>query len=176
VLVSLVRSYGVKAHKRLSEVSSDTGMTTGECETALERLIDLRLVRHIDEYYEISHDFIAKRIATELLDTEEGEYKRFRELLTSKTAYGTTMARLTSEELLMLYRHRHRIIPNELELRLLLSSWSSGNGPALHWLLAANPAQMRDCVRAEEASADLSREEKVSLVLLRRKTGREPAC
>src|ERR1017187_5248825 len=48
-LVSLVRSYGVKAQKSLGEIVTDTGLTKRECEVVLERLIDLRLVRHIGD-------------------------------------------------------------------------------------------------------------------------------
>ena len=58
VLVSLVRSYGVKAQRSIDEIIADTGLNRLGCELALERLIDLRLLRHLDDYYEISHGFI----------------------------------------------------------------------------------------------------------------------
>jgi hypothetical protein len=136
VLIALVRSYGVKAQKRVDELASDTGIDQEQIEIALEKLIDLRLVRHIEPYYEVSHDFIARRVMSELVDSEEKEVKRFQELLNSKgSAFATTGALLTSQEMLMLYKHRERVVPGETELRLLLVSWLKGNGPALYWLL-----------------------------------------
>ena len=175
VLVSLVRSYGVKAQRSINEVVADTGLSKIKCEAALEKLIDLRLVRHIDTYYEISHDFIARRIFSEFVDSEIHEIKRFRELLTSKAAaYQVTKALFTPEELLMLYKHREKVIPNELELRFLLISWINGIGPALYWLLNAEPKKILDWLRAEESKESLTRDEKVSIILLRRKLGESP--
>jgi len=105
VLISLVRSYGVKAQKEMNEIVADTGLNNRDCDQSLEKLIDLRLVRHIPPYYEISHDFIARRIANELVDSEERESKRFRELLTSKAAaFRTTHSLLTPEEQLILFK------------------------------------------------------------------------
>jgi len=175
VLVSLVRSYGVKTQRSIDEIVADTGLDKPSCEVALEKLIDLRLVRHIEDYYEVSHDFIARKIISEFVDSEERELKRFRELLTSKAAaYQTTKAPLIREELLMLYKHKERVIPNELELRLLLSSWLKGTGPALYWLLNAERVKILKWLRAEESKEDLNRDEKVSIVLLRKKFGETP--
>lgn len=175
VLVSLVRSYGVKAQRSIDDIIADTGLDGLKCEVALERLIDLRLVRHLDDYYEISHDFIAKQITSTLVDSEEREFKRFRELLTTKAAaYQTTEATLTREELLMLYKHKERIAPNEQEMRLLLSSWIQRRGPALYWLLNAEAVKLLEWLRAEESKEDIERDEKVSIVLLRRKLGESP--
>lgn len=172
VLISLVRSYGIKAQRTIEEVIADTGLNRLECENAIEKLIDLRLVRHIDPHYEVSHDFIARKIMSELVDSEEREFKRFRELLTSKAAaYQTTKAILTSEELLILYRYKERIIPNESELRLLLSTWIQGAGPALFWLLQADSAKILEWLTSEESKKDLERDRKVSIVLLRKKLG-----
>jgi hypothetical protein len=175
VLVSLVRSYGVKAQKSIDDIVADTGLDQLMCEVALKRLIDLRLVRHLDDYYEISHDFIAKQIASTLVDSEEREFKRFRELLTSKAAaYQITAAPLTPEEILMLYKHKERVVPDESELRLLLSSWVQRKGPALYWLLGADPAKVIEWLRAEENKEDIDRDKKVSIVLLRKNLGESP--
>jgi len=175
VLVSLVRSYGVKAQRSINEIAADTGLNGLACESALERLIDLRLVRHIGDYYEISHDFIAKQIIHTLVDSEERVFKRFRELLATKAAaYQTTGATLTCEELLMLYKYKERITPNEQEMRLLLSSWIQERGPALYWLLNAARAKLLEWLRAEESKETIVREAKISIVLLRRKLGESP--
>jgi len=175
VLVSLVRSYGVKAQRPIDEIVADTGFEKANCEAALEKLIDLRLVRHIEDYYEISHDFIARRIMFELVDSEVRELKRFQELLTSKAAaFETTKAPLTCEELLMLYKHKERVVPSEVELRLLLSSWVKGRGPALYWLLNAEAVKILEWLRADESKEDIERDEKVSIVLLRKKLGETP--
>lgn len=175
VLVSLVRSYGVKAQRTIDEIVADTDLDKDNCEVALEKLIDLRLVRHIGTYYEITHDFIARRINSELVGSEEREFKQFRDLLASKAAaYKTTESPLTAEELLMLFKHKARMIPNELELRLLLSSWLEGSGPALCWLLNAEGAKVLEWLRAKESREGLGRDEKVSIILLRRKLGELP--
>lgn len=172
VLTSLVRSYGVKAQRSMDEIVSDSDLDRRDCEISLEKLIDLRLVRHIDTFYEVSHDFIARKIMEELIDSEEREFKRFRELLITKAvAFQTTEAPLTGEELLMLYKHRRRFVPNEAELRLLLFSWIKQVGPALYWLLSTNKAKMLDWLRAEESKEELTRDEEISIVLLRRKLG-----
>lgn len=175
VLISLVRSYGVKAQRSINEIVADTGLDKLDCELALEKLIDLRLVRHFDHYYEISHDFIAKRIITEFVDSEERDFKRFRELLASKAAaYQTTQALLTSEEILMLFKYKERIIPNEQEARLLLSSWIKGKGPSLFWILNEEKTKIIEWLRGEESKKNLDRDEKISIVFLRRKLGETP--
>ena len=176
VLVSLVRSYGVKAQRSIADLVADTGMQAKECEQALERLIDLRLVRHVEPYYEVTHDFIAKRIISELADSEEREVKRSRELLATKAAtHHTTGTVLASEELLLIYKHKERVVPNEPELRLLLSSWVQGMGPALYWLLKSGESgKLLHWLRSEEGKEDLDRKEKVAIVLLRRKLGESP--
>ena len=175
VLVSLVRSYGVKAQKELNDVMLDTGLSARDCEQTLEQLIDLRLVRLIPPFYEISHDFIARRIANELVGQEEMEFKRFRELLTSKAAaYRTTRSLLSTEEQLILYKHRQRLIPTEEESRLLLSTWVRNGGPALFWLLSVDKNKVISWLRAEEAEEDLEAEERASAVLFRRKLGEMP--
>jgi hypothetical protein len=175
ILVSLVRSYGVKAQKELAEISADTGLTERDCDQAIEKLIDLRLVRHIPPYYEISHDFIARRVANELVDSEEREFKRFRELLTSKTAaFHTTRSLLTTQEQLMLYKHRQRLLPSDEELRLILSTWVHNRAPALCWLLAVENSKILSWLRTEEADKDLEEEARAAAVLLRRKLGEMP--
>lgn len=86
VLVSLVRSYGVKAQKSINDIMADTGLDKPKCELALETLIDLRLVRHLDDYYEISHDFIAKRIISTIVDSEEREIQAISRIIDFKSS------------------------------------------------------------------------------------------
>jgi len=173
VLISLVRSYGVKAQKRLDELAVDTGLEEKQIEIAVGKLIGLRLVRHIEPYYEISHDFIARRVMSELVDSEEKEVKRFQELLSSKAAaFSTTGALLTGQELLMLYKHRERVVPGEPELRLLLKSWLKGEGPALYWLL--NPEwkpQILSWTASELGKEDVDRDQTAAAVLLKKRLG-----
>lgn len=173
VLVTLVRSYGAKRQVTLRDVAVETGRDETLCENALEKLMDLRLVRHIGEYYEIAHDFIARKVLFELVDTDELTFKRFRELLTSKAAaFAMTRSLLTTEELLMLYSYRDRVIPNELELRLLLSSWLNGKGPALYWLLKSEPNQLAALLQGEESERlDSDANPAMGILLKRRLTG-----
>ncbi len=172
VLTSLVRSYGIKAQKTLDEIAIDTALHRPVCESAIERLIDLRLVRHIEDYYETAHDFIAKRIASELVDPEELEFKRFRELLASKGgAYSTTEATLTPAEVLVLYKYRTRVVPNEQELRLLLASWVAGAGPALFWLLRAPGEKTLQWLREESGRSTHDDDARLRTILLRLRLG-----
>jgi energy-coupling factor transporter ATP-binding protein EcfA2 len=172
VLASLVRSYGVKAQKSLGEIASDVGMTEHECELLLERVIDLRLVRHIRDLYEVAHDFLAHEISSKLIDLEEREFKRFRELLTSKAAaFTTTRSLLSVEELLLLYKHKERVLPSDGELRLILASWAREEGPGLYWILSEPSSRVLELVRAEEAEEDIADEDRAMLALLRRKVG-----
>jgi hypothetical protein len=170
VLVSLVRSYGVRAQKSLQEIASDTGIAEQECDVLLERLIDLRLVRHVRDLYEVAHDFLAHEISAKLVDLEEREFKRIRELLMSKAAaFNTTRSLLTVEELLMLFKHKERVLPSDGELRLILASWAREEGPGLYWLLSAPSSRVLELTRAEEREEDVEVEGRAMLALLRRK-------
>jgi len=135
LLIALVKSYGVKAQRSLQELAADTGLEFTRCEAQLERLIDLRLARHISGRYEVSHDFLAKIITEELVDSEEREFKRFRELLSSRaTAFANTLSRLTVEEMLFLYKHKRRIIYSNLEAILIIDTWIKDDVPGLFWI------------------------------------------
>jgi hypothetical protein len=172
VLVALVRSHGSKKQVTLQDIAGETARDFVQCEAAVERLIDLRLVRHIGEYYEISHDFIARKVLYELVDADELAFKRFRELLSSKSAaFSTTRSLLTTEELLMLYIYRDRILPNELELRLLLASRLSNEGPALYWILKADPDQLPLWLQAEQGFLDDQKSTALAALLKRKLKG-----
>ena len=170
VLVTLVRSYGAKRQVTLEDVAAETSRSQDRCEVALEKLIDYRLVRHIGEYYEVSHDFVARKVLFELVDSDELKFKRFRELLASKAAaYGTTKNLLSVEELTMLYVYRERILPVELEVRLLLASWLDQRGPALYWIMKTDPSPLLLWLTAEMTASTDNREISVRAVLLKRK-------
>jgi hypothetical protein len=174
ILISLVRSYGVKAQKSFDEILADTGLTSQESETALEKLIDLRLVRHVEKYYEITHDFIAKKISSELIDTEEREFKRIRELLNSKSAtYDTTKALLAQEELLMLYKHRERLVLTDSEVHLVLTSWLEAVGPALYWLMNVDRQKLLTYLSSTETPDEFV-ESQTSAILLRKTITKDP--
>jgi hypothetical protein len=112
VLVTLVRSYGAKRQVTLEDIAAETSRPPDRCEAALERLIDYRLVRHVGGYYEVSHDFVARKVLFELVDSDELKFKRFRELLASKAAaFSTTKNLLAIEELTILYACRDRVLP-----------------------------------------------------------------
>ncbi|MGD0226055.1 MAG: DUF4062 domain-containing protein [Terriglobia bacterium] len=170
VLVSLVRSYGVKAQKSLAEVAADVGLNDRECEVLLERIIDLRLVRHIRDLYEVTHDFLAHEISSKLVDSEELEFKRSRELLGSNAAaFNATRSLLTAKELLTLFQFKERVLPSNGELRLILASWAREAGPGLFWLLNSPPTHLLEMIRAEETEPGLETENRAVLALLRAK-------
>jgi len=175
VLVALVRSYGVKAQKSLAEVAIDAGLGEKKCEVVLEQLIDLRLVRHVGDLYEVAHDFLARDISKQLVDSDEREFKRIRELLASKSAtYTTTRSLLTVEELLMLFKYKERVLASDGELRLILASWAEERGPGLYLLLGATPSRLVELISAEESKAGIADEGRAMLALLRRKASGSP--
>jgi len=135
LLIALVKSYGVKTQRSLQELAADTGIEPSRCESQVERLIDLRLVRHISDRYEVSHDFLAKMILEKLVDLEEREFKRFRELLTSRAAaFTATSTRLSVEEALFLYKSSRRIALSTQEALLILDTWIMHDVPGLFWI------------------------------------------
>ncbi len=135
LLIALVRSYGVKTQRTLQELAADTGIDVTRCELQLERLIDLRLVRHISGRYEVSHDFLARMILEKLVDTEEREFKRFRELLSLRAAaFMATSNNLSVEEVLFLYKSRQRVIFNRQEAVLIFDTWIKNEVPGLFWI------------------------------------------
>ena len=163
-LVSLVRSYGVKAQKSLDEIAADMGMAPHECEVVLEKLIDLRLVRHVGNLYEVAHDFLAREISAKLVDSEERDFKKLRELLSSKAAtFTTTRSLLTVGELLLLFKHKERVLPSDAELKLILASWVEEDGPGLYLLLGAPPSRLVELIRAEESVDHIEDEQRAML-------------
>ena len=134
ILIALVSSYGTKAQKSLDEVSMESLLPNKDVERTLSLLIDLRLVRRTKDTYEISHDFLAKIITSELVSIEEREAKKFKGTLASRSStYESTKAGLTSSEHLHIYKFRNKILCTEDEFRLLLRSYLSGNGPISYW-------------------------------------------
>jgi hypothetical protein len=134
ILITLVSSYGTKAQKTLEEISTEALLPKSKVEKVLASLIDLRLVRLVNNTYEIAHDFLAKIITSELVSFEEKEAKKFRDLLVSRAAaYESTKAGLTLSEHLHIYKYRNKILITEREFRLLLRSYLSGNGPISYW-------------------------------------------
>jgi hypothetical protein len=172
LLVALVKSYGVKAQRSIQELATDTGLEIGRSEALLERLIDLRLARHISGLYEVSHDFLAKIITEELVDSEEREFKRFRELLTSRaTAFTSTLSRLTLEEVLFLYKHKRRIIFNEAETALMIDTWvKDENVPGLFWIKDFDRGIVQTRLALYETS-DLDPEHRFRIARLKRLFG-----
>jgi hypothetical protein len=151
------------------------GLPEEEAEVALENLIDLRLVRHIGDLYEVAHDFLAREISAKWVDSEEKEFKGLRELVASKSAaFGTTRSLLTVRELLMLFKYKERILPSDAEVRLILASWVGEQGPGLHLLLASPSSRLIELIRDEESKDDIDDEDRAMLVLLRRKVSGSP--
>lgn len=134
ILITLVSSYGTKAQKTLEEISTESLLASSDVEKVLNLLIDLRLVRSVDGTYEVAHDFLAKMITTELVSAEEREAKKFKDLLATRAAaYELTKAGFTHAEHLHIYRLRNKILCRDNEVKLLLESYLSGNGPVWYW-------------------------------------------
>ena len=148
ILIALVSSYATKVQKTLEEVATESMLSEAEVEKSLNSLIDLRLVRNVNDSYEISHDFLAKIIMTELVSAEEREAKKFKDLLSTRAAaYNSTKAGLTLAEHLYIYRLRNKILCTDDEFKLLLESHLSGNGPIGFWAKRYPPKKLISWIR-----------------------------
>ena len=134
VLVALVSSYGTKAQKTLEEIATEALLPRSGIEMILNSLIDLRLVRNIEGTYEISHDFLARTITSELVSVDKRETKKYKELIASRAAaYSSTKAALTKAEHMYIYKFRNMMLLTDQEIKLLLLSYLLGNGPISYW-------------------------------------------
>ena len=148
ILVALVSSYATKTQKSLEEISRECLLPIANVQSALNMLIDLRLVRRVDETHEIAHDFLAQTIFSELVSLSEREAKKFKDILASRAvAYDDTKACLTRAEHLHIYRFRNKILCTDHEARLLLASYLTGNGPVAYWAKKYSKAHLRDWTR-----------------------------
>ena len=119
-------------------------------------------------------DFLAREVAAKLVYTEEREFKRVRELLASKAAgYATTYSLLSVEELLLLFKHRHRILLSDEELVLMMASWTEGSGPGLSLLFTAPSRRLLNLIRSQEPKG---REEKEGKAMLTYATSGTGSC
>jgi len=154
-LIALVSSYGTKSQKTADEIAVETLQNRKEVERTLKSLIDLRMVRAINDHFEIVHDFLAKNIIAELVAADEREAKKFKELLASRAAaYADTKANLTRAEHIYLYKYRNKILCTEDEVKLLLASYFAGNGPIHFWLKSYPKKKIATWARSELSGND----------------------
>lgn len=155
VLIALVSSYGTKSQKTLEEIVAETLENRKDIEKVLRSLIDLRMVRAVNDHFEIVHDFLAKTIVAELVSATEREAKKFKDLLASRTAaYEDTRAILTQAEHIYIYKHRNRILCSDDEVRLLLASHIAGNGPIRFWLKSYSKEKIAVWARSSLSEQD----------------------
>ncbi len=123
VLEVLSRTSGTKAAQSLGDLVRESGLSRAVLGEMLPALIEERLVRPVgDELYEIQHDQLAAAVVSRM-EGADREAKSAREFLSTKTTtFARTRTPLSNEELVHLYRHRHRIHPTEPELQLILTS------------------------------------------------------
>lgn len=136
VLVTLVRSTGVKGQESLEELRAGTGLDSERFAPLLRELVNKRMIRHLGgERYEIVHDHLALLVSREILGPEERQLKELREFLSLKArAYLTSHIPLQSSDMAQLYAAREKISPNDDEMRLLLHSCLLERGSAWFWL------------------------------------------
>ena len=148
ILIALVSSYATKTQKSIEDISRECLLPIANVQSALNRLIDLRLARKVDGTYEIAHDFLAQTVFSELVSLSEREAKKFKDILLSRAAaYDDTKACLTRAEHLHIYRFRNKILCTDPEVRLLIVSYLTGNGPVAYWAKKYSKAQLRDWIR-----------------------------
>lgn len=139
ILVSLATNRR-RLRKTVDELSAETNIQAALAEDCLKNLTDLRLVRNINEAWEITHDFLAQKVFEELVQPDEREARLFRDLLTAKAAvFERTGELLTFREHLGIYAHRTRIACTQAEIELLFASFLAGMGPIYFFLQSVSP-------------------------------------
>lgn len=175
IIVALVKSYGERVQRSIQDIAGETGIAPIRCEEVLEQLIDLRLVRHVQGNYEVTHDFVAREVLERLVAPEERELKRCLELLASKAAaFATTGARINQSEMAFLYKFREKIRPSEQELRLILASWLREDIPGLFWLISMSPETLIKSVQQEDSIREFDDEQRAAASLLLRRVSGVP--
>ena len=126
VLVFLTSSVGRKAQKTLAALCQATGIRADELKAILDRMIDLRMARAIDnEEYEIIHDHLGRLVDTELVGKEDRELKFLQEQLdAAQRLYEVHREPIRSPTVwASLYRNRRRIVVGQDKQSLLLCSF-----------------------------------------------------
>jgi len=149
VLAALVRSTGVKGQRPSEELQAETGLGTERLARVLAELVDKRMLRHLGGgEYEIVHDHLALLVDQEIVSVREREFKELQEYLELKVrAYARHPVLLQPVDMARLYGVREQISPNDDQVRLLLHSCLSGQGPAWFWLRDAPKVKVESLLR-----------------------------
>jgi len=158
VLVALVRSTGVKGQRPFEELQAEAGLDTERLAQVLAELVDRRMVRHLGGgEYEIVHDHLASLVDREIVSAQERELKELQEFLELRArAYARHHVLLQPVDMARLYGVREQISPTDDQMRLLLHSCLSGEGPAWFWLREAPKARVVSLLRDALAMPILS--------------------
>jgi hypothetical protein len=134
ILITLCNSQR-RLRRSVPEIARLSGLGERAVEVRLQELCSLRLVRAVDDEWEVVHDFLARRINEELVAPDEREGRIFREVLSAKAeAFQSTGEFLTLKEHLGVYQHRQRITCSGAEVEALFASFLQGNGPVEYFL------------------------------------------
>ena len=126
VLVFLTSSVGRKAQKNVPALCQATGIKADELRPILDRMIDLRMARAIDnDEYEIIHDHLGRLVDTELVGKEDRELKFLQEQLdAAQRLYEVHREPIRSRTVwASLYRNRRRVVVSQDKQSLLLCSF-----------------------------------------------------
>jgi len=138
-LISLVNNYGAKIQKTLEEISFESEIQMSDIQSITNKLLDLRLIRVLDNSYEITHDLLAATILAGLMTDEEKDARRFKFLLESKAqAYMSTKSTLSFSEFMMVYKYREKIGCGDIELDLIIDSSAITGLPLSYWINSDN--------------------------------------
>ena len=167
VLVALVRSTGVKGQRPFEELQGETGLDTERLAQALAGLVDRRMVRHLGGgEYEIVHDHLASLVDREIVSAQERELKELQEFLELRArVYARHPVLLQPMDMARLYGVREQISPTDEQMRLLLYSCLSEQGPAWFWLRDAPKARVVPLLRDALARPNPSLRRNTALAL-----------
>jgi hypothetical protein len=152
VLTSLVSSKR-RTTKALAQIAEQTGLDKQAVADSISELLSCRLIRAVGDGWEIVHDYLAAKVADELLAPEEHDLLVLRDLLYAKAAtFERTAEFLTTTEYLGIYFHRAKIAVGAAELRLVLASSA---GKPIHYFLRNTSEETRlNCLTAPEPGDD----------------------
>jgi HEAT repeat protein len=149
VLIFLTSSTGKRVQKSLSELSQETEIEVHELKRIVEKMVDLRMVRVVDDKLEIIHDYLGKIIEEELVMEEDRIVKLLEEQLNvfyqNYMMCGTPIR--SPPFLARLYRYRRRIMIDEEKYTFILCTvFEEDGGLGWYWLRNADAKRLLEMI------------------------------
>ena len=136
ILKTLVSHKGRKLSRKRAEIKRETLIDDEILERVLNQLIDERMVRKLDDRYEIIHDYFGERVNKEFLSDRERHIKYLKELIvTYASAFENSGILIPRQIAGELYLYRKEITIDDIYIfKVLIATWLSGDAAIWYWL------------------------------------------